>query len=146
MNYRNLGREANVRKFLVGILVLAFVVRVAAMLLLQTWTFPSERAFGYEEGEIAYALANGQGFSWPQTWRPVGPPGAMVKWDRPEPTTWKAPVHPAIIGVAFWFFGSYTAGAAIALELFQVLLSLLSCYVLFRLGRMLSSGPDCSLP
>jgi 4-amino-4-deoxy-L-arabinose transferase-like glycosyltransferase len=125
------------RKFLLGILVLAFIVRVGAMVLLQSWTFRTERSFGVEEGEIAYALANGQGFSWPQTWRPVGTQGAMFQRDRPEPTAWKAPLNPAIIAVAFKLFGSYSAGAAVALELFQIVLSLLSCYVVFRLGRMI---------
>lgn len=130
---------ANRRTLLAGILALAFVVRVAAMLLLQTWTFPSERAFGYETGEIGYALANGQGFSWPQTWRSVGPPGGgqYYRRDQPVPTSWEAPIYPTIVGLAFWFFGSYTAQAAIAVELFQILLSLLSCYVLFRLGKLI---------
>jgi 4-amino-4-deoxy-L-arabinose transferase-like glycosyltransferase len=105
------------------------------MVLLHSWQFPSEREFGYEEGEIAYAIANGQGFSWPQTWRPVGPPGAMVKRDLPEPTTWKAPIAPSIIAAAFWLFGSYTVRAAVAIELFQIGLSVLSVYLVFRLGR-----------
>lgn len=127
----------NMRKSLLGILVLGLVARVTVMLLLQTWVFPSERGYAFEEGEIAYALANGQGFSWPQTWRPVGPEGALIKPDHPEPTAWRAPVNPAILAIAFWVFGSYSVKAAVAVELFQVLLSLLSCYVLFRLGRML---------
>jgi 4-amino-4-deoxy-L-arabinose transferase-like glycosyltransferase len=107
------------------------------MLALHTWTFHSEREFGYETGEIGYAIANGQGFSWPQTWRPVGPGGRLAKRDHPEPTTWEAPVYPVIIGAAFWSFGSYSAKAAVALELFQVFLSLLGCYLLFRLGKQL---------
>jgi len=127
----------NARKSIAVILTLAFIVRVSAMLVLHTWIFPTERAFGAEEGEIAYALANGQGYSWPQTWRPVGPPGARVKHDHPEPTTWKAPVNPIITALAFRLFGSYSTTAAVALESFQVVLSVLSCYVLFRIGRTL---------
>lgn len=124
------------RWYLAGILVLACAVRVGAMLLLQTWSFPSERDFGAEEGEIAYALATGQGFSWPATWRPVGPPDALIRRDHPEPTTWKAPIYPSVIGLAFWVLGPYSTRAAIALELLQILLSLMTCYVLFRLGSM----------
>src|SRR5262245_25708847 len=127
----------NTRKSLLGILVLAFAVRGVLMLLLETWTFPYERAFGYEAGEIGYALATGQGFSWPHTWRPVGPLGLQSQLDHPVPTAWEAPVYPLIIGVAFWCLGPYTARAAIALELFQILLSLLVCCALFRLGKRL---------
>jgi len=127
----------NIRKLLLGILALGLIARVTVMILLQTWIFPSERIYAFEEGEIAYALANGQGFSWPQTWRPVGPDGALIKPDHPVPTAWRAPVSPAILAVAFWIFGSYSIKAAMAFELFQVLLSLLSCYVLFRLGSTL---------
>jgi len=131
--------SANLHKFLAGILVLAFVVRVGAMVLLHTWVFPTERAFGYETGEIGYALANGQGFSWPQTWRAVGPPGGgqFVQRDHPVPTSWEAPIYPIIVGLTFRVFGSYTALSAIILELFQVLLSMLICGVLFRLGQLL---------
>ncbi len=125
----------NVRRALLAILTIAFVARVGAMVLLHSWEFPSEREFGYEEGEIAYALANGQGFSWPQTWREVGPPGAMLKRVRPEPTTWKAPIAPSIIAAAFWLFGSYTARAAVAIESLQIVLSVISVYLVFRLGR-----------
>src|SRR5688572_12212094 len=117
----------NIRKSLLGILVLGLIARVSVMVLLQTWIFPSERIYAFEEGEIAYALATGQGFSWPKTWRPVGPDGALIQPDHPEPTAWRAPLNPAILAVAFWVFGSYSIKAAIALELFQVLLSLLSC-------------------
>ncbi len=89
------------------------------------------------KARLPYALANGQGYSWPQTWRPVGPPGAMVKNDEPVPTTWKAPISPAITAAAFRLFGSYSTRAAVVLELFQVLLSLISVYVIFRLGKAL---------
>jgi 4-amino-4-deoxy-L-arabinose transferase-like glycosyltransferase len=133
--------STNERRILLVILVFALLVRVGAMLALHTWTFHSEREFGYETGEIGYAIANGQGFSWPQTWRAVGPGGRLTKRDHPEPTTWEAPIYPLIIGAAFWTFGSYSAEAAVALELFQVFLSLLGCYLLFRLGKQLFNAP-----
>ena len=123
-------------KLLAGVLLVALIARVGAMVALETWVFPSEQAFGYEEGEIAYAVVNGQGYSWPQTWRAVGPPGALRKREVPEATSWKAPVNPLIIAGVFWMLGTYTAASAIALELFQVGLALLSCYLLFRLGPL----------
>jgi 4-amino-4-deoxy-L-arabinose transferase-like glycosyltransferase len=129
--------KPNVRRLLVGVLILAFVVRAAAMVMLRSWEFPTERDFGFEEGEIAFALANGQGYSWPSTWRPVGPPGEVVKRDHPIPTTWKAPVYPVLIAATFLVFGSFSTQAAIALELFQILLAILTCVMLFRLGKLL---------
>jgi 4-amino-4-deoxy-L-arabinose transferase-like glycosyltransferase len=134
------GRN-NERKLLLAILVFALIVRVVAMLALHTWSFNSEREFGYETGEIGYAIANGQGFSWPQTWRPVGPGGRLIQRAHPEPTTWEAPIYPMILGTAFWSLGSYSAKAAIAVELFQVFLSLIGCYLLFRLGKRLFNAP-----
>src|SRR5215831_14170016 len=106
--------STNERRILLAILVFALLVRVGAMVALQSWKFHSEREFGYETGEIGYALANGQGFSWPQTWRAVGPGGRLVKRDHPEPTTWEAPIYPMIIATAFRAFGSYSAKAAVA--------------------------------
>ncbi len=129
--------STKIRVCLISILLLAFAIRLAACLFLKTWHLKNEREFGYENGEIAYALANGQGFSWPQMSRAVGPPGDIRKRHHPEPTAWMAPIQPGIIALAFWTFGAYTAQAAIAVELFQVLLSVLICYVLFRLGKLL---------
>ncbi len=136
MTERHSDHDAMTRKILVGILVLAFVARVAAMVLFQTWDFSSDIAFGNEEGEIAYSLANGHGYAWPVLGRPVGPPQGTFQPDRPIPTAWKAPISPAIIATAFWFFGSYTSTAAISLELLQIAFSLLSCYLLFLLGKL----------
>ena len=136
MTDQTLDGKARTRKILLAILLLAFAARVSTMLLLQTWEFPSDLAFGNEEGEIAYSLANGDGFAWPVLGRAVGPPGNTIQPEQPVPTSWKAPVNPVIVAAAFWIFGSYTVSAAVALELFQIVLSILSCYVLFRLGKL----------
>ena len=48
-------------RLLAGVLFVALLARVGAMVALEAWVFPEEQAFGWEEGEIAYALVNGQG-------------------------------------------------------------------------------------
>ncbi len=122
-------------KILAVILLLALALRLGGMITLQTWKFPSEHKFGYEAGDIAYALATGQGYAWPKTWRAVGTQGHMFKRDAPVPTSWEAPIYPFIIAAAFWLFEPYSAGAAVAIELFQVFISLLACLMIFLLGN-----------
>ncbi len=133
------GGKENIQPFhfkiLAVILLLALTVRLGGMITIQTWKFPYERAFGYEAGEIAYALATGQGYAWPKTWRAVGTQGHMFKRDAPVPTSWEAPIYPFIIAAAFWLFEPYSAGAAVAIELFQVFISLLACLMIFLLGN-----------
>lgn len=133
------GDEENIQPFhfkiLAVILLLALIVRLGGMITLQTWEFPSEHKFGYEAGDIAYALATGQGYAWPKTWRAVGTQGHMFKRDAPVPTSWEAPIYPFIIAAAFWLFGPYSVGAAVAIELFQVFISLLACLMIFLLGN-----------
>lgn len=128
---------ASTRRYVVAVLALAFVARLGVMVALEGWKFESDRFYGWEEGEIAFALADGQGFSWPATGRAVGPRGQMEIRDDPEPTSWKAPIQPLIIAAAFVLFGPYSDQAAIAIELFQIGLSMLTCYFLIRLGRRL---------
>ena len=59
----------------------------------------------------------------------------MSQRAQPVPTAWEAPIYPLIIGTAFALLGPYTPQAAIVLQLFQILLSLLICYTLFVLGK-----------
>jgi 4-amino-4-deoxy-L-arabinose transferase-like glycosyltransferase len=114
---------------LIGIAVFAFGTRVLVALLTTSWVFPSTKNFweyGYEMGQIAASIALGNGFSWPE-WSafPAGP------------TAWMPPVYPYIMAGVFKVFGIYTQQSAIALQLFQTILSTFSCCLLYLLGKHL---------
>src|SRR5581483_9201761 len=111
---------------LVAIVLLAVVLRGLVAVLTRSWHFSPERgfwAFGYEMGQIAAALARGDGFAWP------GPP--------PEPTAWMPPLYPAVMAAAFWLWGTFSPQAALALELLQVGAAAVTCVLLYYLGARL---------
>jgi 4-amino-4-deoxy-L-arabinose transferase-like glycosyltransferase len=123
-----MGNQSS-KKLLIGIVVLALGARLAVAILTRSWIFPSDdnfRAFGYEMGQIASSLATGNGFSWP------GQPG-----HQPVPTAWMPPVYPLIMAAVFKVFGIFSGQAAIAIELFLTTASVLSCILLYLLGKRL---------
>lgn len=128
-NFRRRTREGWEFPLLIGILVLAFATRLGIAIATKSWIFSSDDnfwEFGYEMGQIASTLAMGNGFGWPE-------------WSaHPEgPTAWMAPVYPFIMAVAFRNLGIYSSQAAIVLQLFQIILSVLTCVLLYFLGKRL---------
>ena len=111
--------------------ILAFGLRVAGILILRTYNFPTKRGpfattpaefgFGSESGSIAGSLARGQGFSSPFGY-PTGP------------TAWIAPVYPSLVAVIFKSFGIYTRRAAIAALSLNSLFSALTCIPIVLVG------------
>src|SRR5688500_14159938 len=109
---------------LIGIVVLACAARLIYGALIQSWAFSSQSDFcacGYELGQIAASPALGDGFSWPQAnpLQDIYSPG--------RPTAWMPPLYPFLIAAAFKIFGVFSEQAAIALELFQTIVSALTC-------------------
>jgi 4-amino-4-deoxy-L-arabinose transferase-like glycosyltransferase len=78
--------------------------------------------FGYETGKIAYAIANGHGFSNPY-------------WIETGPTAILSPVFPYLMSSVFSVFGAYTKAAALAVLGFNSLVSALTCIPVFFLAR-----------
>lgn len=114
---------------LIAIVMLAFGTRIAVAVVTASWVFPSDGNFwkyGYEMGQIAASLAMGNGFSWPE-WSTY-PQG---------PTAWMPPVYPFIMAAAFKAFGIYSQQAAVALQLFQTIVSALTCVLLYILAKHL---------
>jgi hypothetical protein len=121
---------ARPRRALAVICVLAFAVRVVAMVALETWEFsPANQhwAAGWETGRIADHLARGLGFSLGA----VGPEGD------PLPTAWLAPLYPALVGKVFTYLGSFTVPALIVVLLLQSLFDAATTWVIGRLGMAL---------
>lgn len=78
--------------------------------------------FQNEAGNIAYALAQGKGFS-------------NVFRMETGPTAWLAPVYPVILGAIFRVFGIFTSGAFFAAVMFNILCSAATCVPVFMIGK-----------
>jgi GT2 family glycosyltransferase len=103
----------------------AFLVRVTWIVLAHTYrirTTEHNFGFGFETGRIAYALANGMGFS-----SPFG--------GNTGPSAWTAPVYPWIVSLAFRAFGSYSAAAAFVMLTFNSLFGALTSWTIYRTAR-----------
>jgi hypothetical protein len=78
--------------------------------------------FQQETGNIAYALAQGKGFS-------------NVFRTETGPTAWLAPVYPLIVAATFKVFGTFTAQAFFACAGLNILFSSAACVPIFYAGR-----------
>jgi len=78
--------------------------------------------FQQETGNIAYALAQGKGFS-------------NVFRTETGPTAWLAPVYPLIVAATFKLFGVFTARAFFACVVLNILFSSAACVPIFFVGK-----------
>jgi 4-amino-4-deoxy-L-arabinose transferase-like glycosyltransferase len=121
--------DRSAKKLLIGIVMLALAARFAVAMLTTSWVFPSNDnfwTFGYEMGQIASSLATGNGFSWPDK-----------RGYLPTPTAWMPPAYPLIMAAAFKVFGIFSEQAAIAIEILLTITSILSCILIYLLGKHL---------
>jgi hypothetical protein len=78
--------------------------------------------FEHETGSIAFALAEGKGFSSPFR-RETGP------------TAWLTPVYPLLVAGVFRVFGTFTAKSFFAVVLLNALFSSAACIPIFHAGK-----------
>jgi 4-amino-4-deoxy-L-arabinose transferase-like glycosyltransferase len=105
--------------------VLAFTLRVGAIVILHTYKFrvtEQNFGFGWEMGRIGAALATGQGFSNPFH-------------DPTGPTAWEPPLYPFLIAAVFKTFGTYSRASALVLLSINSLFSALTCVPIFLIGK-----------
>lgn len=81
--------------------------------------------FQQETGNIAYALAQGKGFS-------------NVFRTETGPTAWLAPVYPLIVAATFKLFGLFTARAFFACVALNILFSSAACVPIFFVGKRIA--------
>jgi hypothetical protein len=110
---------------LVLILTVAFVAR-ASFAWDQERRMPREALavvpFAQETGNIAYALANGQGFSSPFR-------------NDTGPTAWLVPVYPLLLAGIFRVFGAFGIPALNAAVFLNILFSTATCVPVFYIGK-----------
>ena len=126
------ARRHDLDRRLVGaLIVLAIVVRAAAVLVLQSHKVPRST---YEHGEIAANLLAGRGFSV----RFLGAEG---------PTSQQAPLYPFLVAGAYALGGVETPRALLILELGQSLLGGLLVASVIMLAREVAPGCSrCTAP
>ena len=114
----------NKKLLLTIIFIAAVVVRLSTMLVLETYRFPDEEAFGFGYGETAKHVALGEGFK--------------ATHFRPGPAFFTAvapPLYVYFMALIFSLFGIYSVLSAIIIEVFQSLTAALACLVFYQIGK-----------
>ncbi len=107
--------------------LVAFLIRGAVVGFLYTEQLDPERdhwRFSYENGRLARSIAEGHGFSSPL-------------FEETGPSAWMTPVYPYLTAGVFKIFGIYSTTSAFVLLFLQSLISALTCWPLYHIGRIL---------
>jgi hypothetical protein len=110
------------RRWQVGILLVAGLVR---LLIVRDFisSYPRNSFYyrPYEMGLVAHSLVHGLGFS--------SPFGCTT-----GPTAIVAPGYPALVAAVFFIFGTYTAASAMVLMLLQIIICLLTIWLMMHVA------------
>ena len=101
--------------------LLAFCVRLIAVLYLRTYQIPPQLS---EHEAIAARLVQGEGYSL----RPLHGIGYL------QPTSWMAPLYPYLLALTYALLGIHTSISFLAMQLLQALASALTCVLLVAVG------------
>jgi 4-amino-4-deoxy-L-arabinose transferase-like glycosyltransferase len=107
------------------IVVVAFSLRIATILLLHTYKFRTTDqnfGFGWEMGRIGESIASGNGFS--------NPFGGIT-----SPTAWEPPLYPYLIAGVFKIFGIYSYASSFVLLAINSFFSALTCIPVFLIAQ-----------
>jgi 4-amino-4-deoxy-L-arabinose transferase-like glycosyltransferase len=107
-----------------AIFVAAFLVRICAMFVLESYQFSQEVDFGFGYGETAKQVVLGEGFS-------LG----YYDTGAPRATAVAPPGYVYFLALIFYLFGIYSVKAAIIVEVIQSLTAAFMCLVFYLLGR-----------
>ncbi len=106
------------RNALAMVVAIAFLVRIALLIVGKTYVFPENWPGAYETGNIAAALAETGTFS-----SPFGTDTG--------PTAWMMPGYPFLLALMFKIFGTYSVSSAIIALLFDCVASALTIIPIF---------------
>jgi 4-amino-4-deoxy-L-arabinose transferase-like glycosyltransferase len=116
------------KKLLLGsIFVAALLVRLGAIVIMETYRFPTEDHFGFGYGKTARQVALGEGFT--------------LGYDdsgEPSATAVAPPAYVYFMALVFSLFGIYSVTSAIIIEIVQSLTAAFTCLVFYHLGRRYS--------
>jgi 4-amino-4-deoxy-L-arabinose transferase-like glycosyltransferase len=114
----------NKKYLLLLIFIAALLVRLGTIVLLESYRFKSEQAFGYGYGSTAKYVAVGEGFS-----------KIEDKSGVPRPTAISPPGYVYLLALIFSIFGVYSVQSAIVIEFLQSLTAAFTCLAFYHLGR-----------
>jgi 4-amino-4-deoxy-L-arabinose transferase-like glycosyltransferase len=120
-----IGWWTRARTSLFWLVLIAFVLRLAYILIAHTYKFKPDQndfGFGYEMGRIGHAIATGRGFA-----DPFGPATG--------PTAWEPPLYPYLIAAVFKATGIYTHASAFILLTINSIFSALTCIPIFLIAK-----------
>jgi 4-amino-4-deoxy-L-arabinose transferase-like glycosyltransferase len=123
--HRFLSWWSNARVSFFWMVVIAFVLRLAFILIAHTYKFKPDQndfGFGYEMGRIGRAIATGRGFADPFD-------------SQTGPTAWEPPLYPYLIAGVFKITGVYTHASALVLLTINSVFSALTCIPIFLIAR-----------
>ena len=112
------------KRYMLSVFFVAILVRIAVMLISESWRFTSESQFGYELGQLARSLATGNGF-------------VRIRSTGQASFAAFPPVYPFILAGFFSIFGIYSHTAAFAVLLFQTLCAGVSSVLLLLIATRL---------
>ena len=125
-----LETRRSIRRFLIGICIFAFALRVTLVLAAGTYKVSEDEdhfGFGWEMGRVARSLAESRGFS-----SPLPLPSGF--------TAMVGPVYPILLAAIFKVFGVYSTASAIAARVLQSGFSSATCVFIYLCGR--DTGSD----
>ena len=125
--------ELTARTYTIPVLALALALRLLVLTIVLT-QYPAKWLFtrGIEMGLLAKSLLAGQGLS-----SPFGAPTG--------PTAFIAPVYPILIATVFRLFGIETLSSQIVIIATQILISLLTIWLMMRVARQLFGARTANL-
>jgi hypothetical protein len=114
----------NKKRLLLFIFVAALLVRLATMVVLETYRFKTEQSFGFGYGLTAKHVVLGEGFSMMQDESGV-----------PRPSAISPPGYVYLLALIFSIFGIYSVQSAIVIEIIQSLTAALTCLAFYHVGK-----------
>jgi 4-amino-4-deoxy-L-arabinose transferase-like glycosyltransferase len=130
------------RILLLSFLTSVWLISSVALLVRLTYTWNQQRLiphavlatlpFAQENGNIAFALSEGKGFS-------------NVFRQETGPTAWLAPVYPVLLSGIFRVFGPFTFRAFLAAAILNCLFSAATCIPIYLIGKKVGGAATAAL-
>lgn len=114
--------KRNTKWLLLGIVFLAVLLRIGAVVALQSWDQPN----AMEHQSIANFLVQGKGFY-------------FISWDYAGPSSVQSPTYPLFLAGLFLLFGADSAGAYAAAMVINAVIGGVTAWLVFRLARVMGA-------
>src|ERR1700733_11194855 len=118
---RQLVRKLSTSAFFIA--VAAFALRIGILSVVWLRGVPAESRYGFETGNIAFAIASGHGFSSPLSFFPTGP------------SAWLAPIYPFLLAGIFKIWGIFTVKSQIVAQALNCFFSAITVLPIYAIAK-----------